>query len=105
MQMIISGRGLTLSTTFKDAITRKVAKLGPLVPKLVDARATCSAEKFRRTVRVTLRAKRGVFSATATAGDLMTAVDEAVESLARQVRRAKERRRLAPRRARPVEVA
>jgi ribosomal subunit interface protein len=96
--MIISGRGVTLSPSFKDAITRKVSKLEPLLPRLVEAKATCTAEKFRRTVRLTLRARRGVFSSVATATDLTAAVDGAVDSLARQVRRAKERRRLASRR-------
>jgi ribosomal subunit interface protein len=98
MQLIISGRGVMLTPTFKEAITGKVAKLAPLLPKLVEARATCTAEKFRRTVRLTLTAKDRVFSTAATAGDLAAAVDEAVASLAHQVRRAKDRRRLARRR-------
>ena len=98
MQLIISGRGVVLTREFKDAVTDKVAKLTPLLPALVEARATFTAEKFRRTVRLTLTARRNVFSSTATAGDLTAAVDEAVAGLARQVRRAKDRRRLAPRR-------
>ncbi len=100
MRMIISGRGVELSPAFKDVMTRKVARLTPLLPRLVEARATCSAEKFRHTVRLTLRARRGVFSCAATAPDFRRAVDEAVEALARQVRRAKDRRLAAPRRAR-----
>jgi ribosomal subunit interface protein len=98
MQVIISGRGVVLTRAFKDAVTGKIAKLTPLVPSLVEARATCSAEKFRRTVRLSLTARRRVFSAAATAGDLTAAVDAAIASLAHQVRRAKDRRRLAPRR-------
>jgi ribosomal subunit interface protein len=100
MELIISGRGVVLTRAFKDTVTGKVAKLAPLLPTLVEARATCTAEKFRRTVRLTLRARRHVFSAAATAADLMAAVDAAVDSLAHQVRRAKERARLAPRRLR-----
>jgi ribosomal subunit interface protein len=98
MQLIISGRGVVLTREFKDSVTEKIAKLGPLLPALVEARATFTAEKFRRTVRLTLTARRRVFSSTATAGDLGAAVDEAVAGLAHQVRRAKDRRRLAPRR-------
>jgi len=105
MQMIISGRGVVLTTAFKDAMTRKVGRLAPLLPRFTEARATCTAEKFRRTVRVTLRARRGVFSSTATTTDLMTAVDAAVESLARQVRRAKDRRRRGARRSRTGRAA
>jgi ribosomal subunit interface protein len=103
---------VVLTREFKNAVTDKVAKLSPLLPALVEARATFSAEKFRRTVRLTLTARRHVFSCTATAGDLTAAVDEAVAGLAGQVRRAKDRRRLAPRRLtravrrrQPAEVA
>ena len=98
MQLIISGRGVVLTKGFKDVVTGKVAKLAPLLPALIGARATFSAEKFRRTARLTLTGKRCAFSSTATAGDLTAAVDEAVASLAHQVRRAKDRRRLARRR-------
>jgi ribosomal subunit interface protein len=98
MQLIISGRGVVLTRQFKDSVSDKIAKLAPLLPALIEARATFSAEKFRRTVRLTLTAKRRVFSSTATAGELTVAVDEAIAGLAHQVRRAKDRRRLAPRR-------
>jgi ribosomal subunit interface protein len=98
MELIISGRGVVLTRAFKDSVTDKVAKLAPLVPSLIEARATFTGEKFRRTARLTLTAKRHVFSSTATAGGLTAAVDAAVAGLAHQVRRAKERRRLAPRR-------
>lgn len=89
---------MVLSKTFKDAVTGKVAKLAPLVPALTEARATFSVEKFRHTARLILRARRHTFSSSATAPDITAAVDEAVAGLAHQVRRAKERRRLAPRR-------
>ena len=49
MQLIISGRGIVLSRDFKDAVTRKVARVGRLLPALIEARATFTAEKFRRT--------------------------------------------------------
>jgi len=98
MELIISGRGVALSRDFKDAVTRKVSRVARLLPTLVEARAMFSAEKFRRTVRLTLRARHHVFSTTATDADVMAAVDTAVERLGHQVHRAKDRRRLAPRR-------
>ena len=98
MQLIISGRGVELTGAFKDVVTGKMAKLAPLLPALIGARATFTAEKFRRTVRLTLATKRRVFSSTATAGDLTAALDEALAGLTHQVRRAKELRRLARRR-------
>jgi len=70
MDLIISGRGIVLGRDFKDAVTRKVARVGRLVPALSEARATFTAEKFRRTVRLTLTARHQVFSTTATDADL-----------------------------------
>jgi ribosomal subunit interface protein len=99
----MSGRGVTLTPRFKTLVTNKLARLGRVLPQIVDARVVCTAEKFRHTVRITLRARRGTFASEATAADVTVAVDEAVEALRRQTREAKERRTVskgrAPRRA------
>jgi putative sigma-54 modulation protein len=92
MQVIISGRGVMLTPGFKALIERKVTKVARVLPKIVDARVVCAAEKFRRTARLTLRARRRTFSSEATAGDLVAAVDDALEALGRQVREDKDRR-------------
>lgn len=93
MQVIISGRGVVLTPAFKTLVERKVTKLARVLPKILDARVVCAAEKFRRTARLTLRAQRRIFASRATAGDLIAAVDDAVETLGRQVRQDKDRRR------------
>ena len=93
MQIIISGRGLVLTPAFKTTVEQKVGKLARILPQILRARVACGAEKFRRTVRLRLSAKRRVFSSHATAGDLMTAVDDAIDALRRQVCEDKDRRR------------
>jgi ribosomal subunit interface protein len=93
MDLIISGRGVVLTPAFKTLVHSKVAKVGRVLPRVMDARLMCKAEKFRRTARLVLRDGRRTFSAEATAGDLLTAVDDAVETLRRQAREAKARRR------------
>ncbi len=95
MRVIISGRGLVLTPPFRAQVERKVTRLSRLLPKLLDARVVCEAEKFRRTARLVVRAKRHTFSAEATAGDLTAAVDEALEAVDRQIRTAKDRRQRA----------
>jgi putative sigma-54 modulation protein len=104
MQIIISGRGVTLTPAIKTLAERKIGKLGKLLPAAVGARLVCSAEKFRRKVRLTLSARRHTFATVVTADDLMAAVDLAVDALARQVREQKDRRRDLARvsRARPA---
>jgi len=93
MQLIMSGRGMVLTPSFKALVARKLNKLARLGPRILDARVICAVEKFRRTVRLTLRARRRTFSAAATAGDLLAAVDAAVGTLSRQVSEEKRRRR------------
>jgi ribosomal subunit interface protein len=95
MQVIISTRGMTVSRTYKDELTRKLAKLTPMLPALVETRAVLSREKHRRTAALTLVARRRAFRSRETAPDLEAAVDRAVHALRRQVR---ERRTRRPRR-------
>jgi putative sigma-54 modulation protein len=97
--VILSGRGVALTPAFKALVERKIARLTRVLPQVLDARVVGTAEKFRRTVRITLRARRRTFASEATAGDLTTAFDEAVEALKRQTREAKERRTVSKGRA------
>ena len=104
MQAIISARGLSISKTYKDTLTQRLAKLEPMFPGIVEAKIVLSKEKHRRTAALTLVAKHHTFRSEETASDLETAVDVAVDALARQVREMKDRvknrkARSAPRRA------
>lgn len=92
MQVIISTRGMTVSRTYKDEITRKLAKLEPLLPAVVETRAVLSREKHRRTAALTVVARSRSFRSEETAPDLSAAVDRAVHALRRQVREVKTRR-------------
>jgi len=91
MRVIISTRGMTISKTYKDALTRKLAKLEPMLPEIIEAKAVLSRERDRRTAALTLIAKRHTFRSEETARDLAAAVDQAVDALARQVREVKDR--------------
>ena len=102
MQAIISTRGLSISKSYKDVLTRRLSKLEPMLPHIIEAKIVLSKEKHRRTAALTLVAKRHTFRSAETAGELETAVDMAVDALARQVREMKDRNnrkaRNAPRR-------
>src|SRR5262245_1042823 len=91
MQAIISALGLSISKTYKDVLTRRLGKLEPLFPRVVEAKILLSKEKHRRTAALTLMAEHHTFRSVETAADLETAVDMAVDALARQVREAKDR--------------
>lgn len=92
MQVIISTRGMTVSRTYKDELTRKLAKLEPMIPALVATRAILSREKHRRTAALTLVSRARAFRSRETAPDLAVAVDRAVLALRRQVRETTKRR-------------
>jgi ribosomal subunit interface protein len=94
-----SGRNVVLTAAFKALVEHKIARLTRVLPEVLDARMVCTGEKFRRTVRVTLRARRGTFASEATAAELAVAFDAAVEALKRQTREAKERRTVSKGRA------
>jgi putative sigma-54 modulation protein len=99
MPVILSGRGVTFTPAFKALVDAKLGRLARVPPQILDARVVCTAEKFRRTVRITLRARRGSFASEATAEDLTTAFDEALEAVRRQTRAAKDRRTVSKGRA------
>jgi len=99
MQVIISTRGMTVSRTYKDELTRKLAKLAPMLPAVVATRAILTREKHRRTAALTLVSRARAFRSRETAPDLALAVDRAVLALRRQVRETTKRRPRRP--ARP----
>jgi len=98
MQVTITGRGVVLTADVRALVERKVGKLARLLPRAPGARVVCAAEKFRRTARVSVRLKRRAFATEATAGDLVAAVDAALDALRRQLREDKNRRRQPKRR-------
>ena len=99
MQVIISTRGMTVSSSYKDELTRKLAKLAPMLPTVVATRAILTREKHRRTAALTLVSRSRAFRSRETAPDLAVAVDRAVLALRRQVRETTKRRPRRP--ARP----
>src|SRR6266545_3744258 len=76
MQVIISARGLTVSKTYKDAVTAKLTKLEPILPKIVEMKVVLSKEKHRRTAALTVVAKKHTLRSVETAGDLADAVEQ-----------------------------
>lgn len=105
MDVIISTRGLTVSKTYKDALTRRLDKLARLLPKLSEAKIVLSKEKHRRTAALTLAGKHRNFRSEETAEDLAVAVDLAIVALTRQVRETKDRVRSHSKGRRPPPAA
>ncbi len=95
MRLIISGRGVVLTPSFRSLIERKVEKLARGAPPPLAVRVTCASQRFQRTVRLVARARRRSFSGQASADHLLAAVEGAIDRLSRQMREARTRRRRA----------
>ena len=93
MRVIISGRGVVITPAFKARVDQKMQKLSRILPKIHEAKVVLSAEKYRRTAEVTLLGQGRAFHSEETAPEMTAAVDLAVDALARQVRRTKDRLR------------
>lgn len=93
MRVIISGRGVAIGPAVKARVDQKMQKLSRILPKIHEAKVVLSAEKYRRTAEVTLLGKGRALHSRETAPDMAAAVDLAVDALARQVRRTKDRLR------------
>jgi len=63
MPLLIGGRGVLLTSAYRDAVTSQVAGL----PPLIRARATFTVEKYGTTARLTRTARRHLVSSTARA--------------------------------------
>ena len=91
MDIHISGRGVELSPGLRRRVETKVAKVARFLPKITEARVVLERERYRHLAEVTLQAKGTTLHAEGAAADFHAAVDLAVENLARQARRRKDR--------------
>jgi putative sigma-54 modulation protein len=103
METHISGRGVDLSPALRRRVETKVAKVTRFLTKITEARVVLERERHRHLAEVTLQAKGATLHAEGAAGDFYAALDLAVENLARQARRRKDRiRARKPRPSRPA---
>ena len=95
MQLIISGRGVVLTPTFRALVERKAGRLSRGGARPLALRVTCGSERFQRTARLVARTRQRSFSSAASADHLLTAVEGAIDTLCRQMCEARTRRRRA----------
>jgi putative sigma-54 modulation protein len=92
MDLHLAGRGgVTIAPELRRRIQAKIAKMQRLLPKLGEARVVLATERYRHLAEVTLRAKRATFHVEEAAADFQAALDQALATLAAQIRRRKER--------------
>ncbi|WP_431802342.1 ribosome hibernation-promoting factor, HPF/YfiA family [Microbacterium sp. bgisy203] len=98
METNIVGVGVSISDRFRTVVEEKSVRIENLAPRAqrldvkVTHRAYHNGSREEETVELTLTGKGPVVRAEATDGDKFVALDLAVDKLAEQVRRAKEKR-------------
>lgn len=106
MEIHVSGHGVDIAPALRRRVETKVAKVTRFLPKITEARVVLGLERYRHLAEVTLHAKGATLRAEAAAGDFHAALDLAVENLAAQARRRKDRiRARKPRPSRRPRVA
>jgi putative sigma-54 modulation protein len=101
MGVHISGRGVTIAPALRRRVATKVAKVARFLPKITEVRVVLELERYRHRAEVTLQAKGTTLRAEGAGEDFHSGLDEAVENLAEQARRYRDRvRARKPRRAR-----
>jgi len=88
MTINITGRHLDLTPAIRTHAEKKIGKLGRLVEDL-DLRVTLEAVNHRQTCTIVARGKGGTYTGEITDEDLFAAINEAVDVLARQLRKNK----------------
>ncbi|NJN64252.1 MAG: ribosome-associated translation inhibitor RaiA [Acidobacteria bacterium] len=88
MTIDVVGRHLELTPQLRSYTEEKVSKLGRLVDNL-DIHVTLGSEKHRKTCGIVARGKGSVATGEVTHDDMHQAINEAVDILARQLRKNK----------------
>ncbi|MBK8598678.1 MAG: ribosome-associated translation inhibitor RaiA [Holophagales bacterium] len=91
MKIEITARRLTVDAKTKETIEKRLEKLSKVLPREADAKVVIRLEKRGVLVEVTITARQRTWAAEAVAADQLTAVQEALDRVAAQVKKTKAR--------------
>jgi putative sigma-54 modulation protein len=91
MKVETTARRLTVDAKTKETIEKRLEKLSKVLPREADAKVVIRLEKRGVLVEVTISARQRTWAAEAVAADQLTAVQEALDRVAAQVKKTKAR--------------
>jgi putative sigma-54 modulation protein len=91
MNITVTGRKVTLKEAFKERIEKKLGKFQKFFEEDAQARVTVTVEGDRQTVEITIKNKGMFFRSEETTKDMQFSLDNAVDSLMRQITKNKSR--------------
>ena len=91
MKITVYGKGLTVRETLKQAILRKLSKFDKFFGDETEALVTCSTRRGVKILELTVNYGGATFRSEEESETFITALDRAVETLERQIRKNKTR--------------
>lgn len=101
MDIVFSGKGISINPAIRSYTENKLGKLTRLVSDIIDIQVTLSVQKYLQIVDITVKSSNGGFTAAAQTTDMYASVNEAVDNLLKQVRRSSRRAKSHKGRRRP----
>lgn len=89
MKINIYGKNLNITDALRDAVERKLGKLGKYFYKDVQIKVVLSVEKLRQIAEVTIPFAGTILRAEEITDDMYRSIDNSVEILERQIRKHK----------------
>ncbi|MCM1272961.1 MAG: ribosome-associated translation inhibitor RaiA [Clostridium sp.] len=91
MNYIISGKNIEITEGLKSAIYDKIGRLEKFFVDDTDVQITCSVEKERQKIEVTIPMKGHIIRAEQSSDDMYVSIDMVVEVIERQVTKYKKK--------------
>ena len=92
MKVIVTGRNLVITDAIRDQVEKKLSKFDKYFRSDVEAHATFSVQKNAHIVEVMIPLKNGtLFRAEARTEDMYGSIDEAIDKIAKQMKKHKTR--------------
>lgn len=89
MKVIITGRNIELTDSFKSLVEKKIDRFDRMFKENASAQITVTAEKNRHKVEITISNNGMFFRAEDTSLDMNESLDKVIASLSRQFRKNK----------------
>ena len=91
MKTIITARKFTMKDAFREKVEKKLSKFDRFFDEGAEAYVTVTVEKERQTVEITIKNRGIIYRAEETTKDMQFSLDNAVDSLMKQINRNKKR--------------
>ncbi len=91
MKVTVTSRNYNINDPFRTYIEERLDKLDRFFNRLLEAQVTLNVEKYRHSAEVKILANGTTLNGKDIAGDMRTAVDNAVDKLEKQVKKYKEK--------------